>query len=388
MNEPHPSAALEQRIMSLRDCMEEVTQGVGPEWRRFRLVGATRGGLASAKEAIGKSPERYKSVQPGTIFYNPMRILLGSIAMIDEGEQPGITSPDYVVLRTRAKVLHHRCFYYWLRSIWGENLIRSLARGAVRERILFRRLCEGEISLPSWEVQERIAAALAMIPKLRRAAEERLSAAEALPAAYLRDVFEGPEAEGWETYHLGDVIHRHNEIIHPGDRPDGFAEFVGLEHIQPNTGRRIGSRRIDLANMTGRKPTFRSGQIVYGYLRPYLNKVWVAEFDGCSSVDQFAFEVRTGLADRDFIATFMRSEVFLRRAATVSTTGQLPRISIEEILAAEIDLPEPHEQARIAVALSAQLAAANALIARCREELAAVEALPAALLRRAFGAIV
>ncbi len=155
-----------------------------------------------------------------------------------------------------------------------------------------------------------------------------------------------------------------------------------------NTGRRIGSKRIDLGNMTGRKPTFRTGQIVYGYLRPYLNKVWVAEFDGCSSVDQFAFEVRTGLADRDFITTFMRSEVFLRRAATVSTTGQLPRISIEEILAAEIDLPGPHEQGRIAVALSAQLAAANALIARCREELAAVEALPAALLRRAFGAIV
>jgi hypothetical protein len=37
------------------------------------------------------------------------------------------------------------------------------------------------------------------------------------------------------------------------------------------------------------------GQIVYGYLRPYLNKVWVAELDGYSSVDQFAFGVRPEL---------------------------------------------------------------------------------------------
>ena len=36
----------------------------------------------------------------GTIFYNPMRILRGSIAMVDEGDETGITSPDYVVLKT------------------------------------------------------------------------------------------------------------------------------------------------------------------------------------------------------------------------------------------------------------------------------------------------
>jgi type I restriction enzyme S subunit len=50
--------------------------------------------------------------------------------------------------------------------------------------------------------------------------------------------------------------------------------------------------------MTGRKPTFKRGHIVYGYLRPYLNKVWVADFDGCSSVDQFAFDVNPELASR------------------------------------------------------------------------------------------
>jgi hypothetical protein len=99
--------------------------------------------------------------------------------------------------------------------------------------------------------------------------------------------------ELWPRVRLGEVMERFNEIIHPGDRKSGELTFVGMEHIEEGTGRRIGSIQVDLGRMTGRKPTFKKGQIVYGYLRPYLNKVWIAEFDGCSSVDQFAFEVDT-----------------------------------------------------------------------------------------------
>jgi restriction endonuclease S subunit len=187
------------------------------------------------------------------------------------------------------------------------------------------------------------------------------------------------------TYRLGDVLTRHNEIIHPGDRKAGEAVFVGLEHIEPETGRRIGSRTIDLGKLTGRKPTFRAGQIVYGYLRPYLNKVWVSEFDGCSSVDQFAFNVRGDIADTQYVAAFMRSDTFLRRSAVVTTTGQLPRISIEEIEAVEVELPPLAEQRRISTKLRATMASVKAARGAAEERLAAAEVLPAAYLREVFG---
>lgn len=69
-----------------------------------------------------------------------------------------------------------------------------------------------------------------------------------------------------------------------------------------------------MADLTGRKPRFRKGDIVYGYLRPYLNKVWIAEFDGLCSVDQYAYAVADSLADPNFVAWFMRSPKFLQRA--------------------------------------------------------------------------
>lgn len=292
-------------------------------------------------------------------------------------------------IRPRAGLVHPPFVLYllWLSSLAGEftgSQTQTTIAHLPREKLI--RL---SIPLPPLAVQERIAGwvsrGMERASAARRAAMDRLAAAEALPAALLREVFEGPEASGWDAVRLGTLLRRHNEIIHPGDRKSGEAVFVGLEHIESHTGRRIGSGKVEFASMTGRKPTFKRGQIVYGYLRPNLNKVWIADFDGCSSVDQFAFDVNPELADTTFVAAFMRSATYLRRAQGVTTTGQLPRISIDEIAAVGIDLPpDLPTQRRLAAILTQRLAAAEGVIARCREELAAIEALPAALLRQAF----
>ena len=222
--------------------------------------------------------------------------------------------------------------------------------------------------------------------KARKAVKERQAAAEVLHAAYLRRVFDAPQANNWESRRLGDILIRHNDIIHPGDRASVTAQFVGLEHIEPYTGRRLGSLTLDLAQLTGRKPTFRRGQIVYGYLRPYLNKVWIAEFDGCCSVDQFTFAVQSDVADVEFVAWFMRSPTYLRRSSIMTTTGQLPRIGTEEIAAVEIGLPPLDQQRVIAREINHWFTERQRLCDLIQVEATAIDTLPAALLRQAFGA--
>lgn len=151
---------------------------------------------------------------------------------------------------------------------------------------------------------------------------------------------------------LGDLLDFRNDIVHPKDRPSGLSTFVGLEHIERDTGVRIGAERIDLSELTGRRARFYAGDIVYGYLRPYLNKVWIAEFDGICSVDQYVFVVRPEV-DREYIARFLRSDQFLRTAPIDSTPGQLPRIRSGEIAGTPIALPALDEQRRIAAILEA-----------------------------------
>jgi type I restriction enzyme S subunit len=173
----------------LPDCLAEVTEGIGERWNEFPVLGATRAGLAPAKEGVGKNPGRYKPVTSGTVFYNPMRILLGSIAMVSEDDQPGITSPDYVVMRGIEGRLHPAWFYHWFRSPAGAAFIESLTRGAVRERLLFNRLAKAEIRVPSWQTQLRVVAQLREIKTLSQSLETRLAEIELLPAALLRQAF-------------------------------------------------------------------------------------------------------------------------------------------------------------------------------------------------------
>ncbi|SDR53879.1 type I restriction enzyme, S subunit [Rhizobiales bacterium GAS113] len=181
---------------------------------------------------------------------------------------------------------------------------------------------------------------------------------------------------------LGEVIEFRNEIIHPKSRPQGIVTFVGLEHVERDTGVRIGSEQIHLEDMTGRRARFQAGDIVYGYLRPYLNKVWTAEFDGICSVDQYVFKVGPE-ADRNYVAHFLRSSEFLRTAPIDAAPGQLPRIRSGEIAETEIPLPPIGEQRRIAAILDH----ADGLRRKRREALVLLQELWSAVFIDFFGGL-
>ena len=174
----------------LGDVLDEVKHGIGAGWADHPVLGATREGLAPAKEQPGKMAPKYKPVTPGTVFYNPMRILIGSIAFVDDDDASGITSPDYVALRGKPGRVDSRWFYYWLRSHLGAQCILSLARGAVRERMLFNRLADGKIDLPSPEAQEKASRALRELKPLQRALKSKLAEIDLLPQKILAQAFE------------------------------------------------------------------------------------------------------------------------------------------------------------------------------------------------------
>ncbi len=119
-----------------------------------------------------------------------MRILIGSIAFVDEDDEPGITSPDYVVLKGKPGIVDSRWFYYWLRSPLGERCIQSLARGAVRERMLFTRLAQGEIDLPKYDIQLKASKALAQIKQMRAAIQKQIDELELMPQKVLAEAFD------------------------------------------------------------------------------------------------------------------------------------------------------------------------------------------------------
>lgn len=176
--------------VKLGDVLIEIKKGIGENWADYPVYGATVEGLAPAKEPPGKNPGRYKPVFPGTIFYNPMRILIGSVAFVEQKDTPGITSPDYVVFKGKTGLVDSKWFYYWLRSPLGHKCVLSLARGAVRERMLFNRLADGLVSLPDYDTQLKHSRLLHEADVIKASIEAQLSDLRQLPHRIIATSYE------------------------------------------------------------------------------------------------------------------------------------------------------------------------------------------------------
>jgi restriction endonuclease S subunit len=381
------------RTIPLSEALVEVSSGVGPAWTRYRVLGATRGGLALAKEPVGKAPERYKLVEPGTIFYNPMRIMIGSIAMVDDGEEPGITSPDYVVVRTRPGILHHRWFYHWLRSEQGAGMIRSLARGAVRERLLFKRLARGAITIPDWDSQVRAADKLAIIQKARAAAAAQLEAANVLPAAYLREVFESPEARGWPVRQVREVGHVGGGIQKSPDRRPVkfFRPYLTVRNVQRGYLDLSQIEHFEITEQELERLRLLPGDLLIvegnGSLDHIGRNAVFSEIDAEWIHQNHVIRVRLSSACcPEFVSYFLNSDRgCAQMVQKAMTTSGLYTLSVSKVESLEIPTPPRAVQEAVVSRIQQSAKHAGMLAALTGEQATALDALPPAILRQAFG---
>lgn len=385
----------------LRDVLQEAQGGFASGKRdpkgiiQLRMNNVTtRGGLdwsSCVRVPRGEAPLQDYLLRDGDVLFNNTNSteLVGKTALFENHGEPVVFSNHFTRLRTKADSLIPAFLAFWLRTQWQEGLFERICDRWIGQSAVQRdKLLALEIPLPTVEEQKRIVGILneqiAAVERARSAAEIRLEAADELPAVYLRAVFAGAEARAWPVHRLGEVLRPRKEVVHPRDEPKGSATFVGLEHVESHTGRQLGAMHLEMSGLTGRKPRFRKGDLVYGYLRPYLNKVWIAAFDGLCSVDQYVFEVDRNRADTEFVAWFVRSPVYLERAPIDTTPGQLPRIRTEEVADVKIPLPALVEQRRVASVLAREMLVARQLRTALEEERKAITALPAAFLRQAF----
>lgn len=127
---------------------------------------------------------------------------------------------------------------------------------------------------------------------------------------------------------------------------------------------------------------FQEGEVLYGRLRPYLNKVWKATFSGACSGELLVLRPTADL-DADFLTYLLHGPDFLAFASR-SVTGDRPRMDFAVMAEFPVPVPPPGIQ-------SALVARINELFAEIdRGELALTQAsegagtFPHALLRAAF----
>lgn len=155
--------------------------------------------------------------------------------------------------------------------------------------------------------------------------------------------------KGWVKTTLGEIAEPSRERALPREFPG--IRYVGLKQIEPQTMKFLGqgySREARSASVR-----FSKGDVLYGKMRPYLNKVWVAEFDGLCSAEFLVFPKCDGL-NSQFLAQRLNAEDFVT-FANGQASGERPRVNFEKLSRFPILLPPAAEQERIVSKLNTAL---------------------------------
>lgn len=102
--------------------------------------------------------------------------------------------------------------------------------------------------------------------------------------------------------------------------------YIGLENIVSESGEYIETKEKKSISSAAK---FKKGQILFPKLRPYLNKVYFAEFDGLCSTEFHVFD--SVKLDAMYLAIYLSSNLVVSQTKHLMTGNTLPRLQTEDI---------------------------------------------------------
>ena len=156
--------------------------------------------------------------------------------------------------------------------------------------------------------------------------------------------------DGWSVCCLGELCDYGNcTNIDTADIADS-AWILDLEDIEKDSGIVLQKVRQGERNAGSTKHRFHKGQVLYSKLRPYLNKVVLADEDGYCTSEILPLEFERNILPQ-YARYFLMSPTFLRYANKCSYGVKMPRLGTTDGKKAIIPVPPVKEQKRIVMAI-------------------------------------
>ena len=169
--------------------------------------------------------------------------------------------------------------------------------------------------------------------------------------------------KSWRWVRLNDVAdYSAADKVDPSEIKDGDW-VLDLEEIEKDTSRIIRIASFAEKQSTSTKAKFLPGDVLYGKLRPYLNKVVVAPQVGFCTTEIVPIRSR-GLIEPTYLCVFLRSPDFVNYANSKSYGMKMPRLGTDDAVSAWVAVPPPAEQRRIVAKVEELLALCDELEAR------------------------
>ena len=144
------------------------------------------------------------------------------------------------------------------------------------------------------------------------------------------------------TVRLSDLCELIAEPVRPGTRPDAL--YLGLEHLASGRLSRIGGGQA--SEMRSTTSAFQTGDVLYGKLRPYLDKAVIAERAGVCTTELLVLRAQE-CVDSRFLAAILHSPRFVEHAVAGTTGVQHPRTSWAHVREFEVPALSFGEQRQV-----------------------------------------
>ena len=156
---------------------------------------------------------------------------------------------------------------------------------------------------------------------------------------------------GWQMVKFGDIAKHISKRVEPSVTV--LEVYVGLEHLDPNS---LKIKRHGVpSDVAGQKLLVKKGQIIFGKRRAYQRKVAVADWDCICSAHAMVLEANDEMVIPEFLPFFMQSDVFMKRAVTISEGSLSPTIKWKTLCAQKFAIPNKADQEKILkIALSSE----------------------------------
>jgi len=265
----------------------------------------------------------------------------GKLAFVKKTDLPCLLNQrvGLISIRNKQDLDSKYLFFYLAKGDLRKNVLK-LAGGSAQPNISPSQIMSFRIPIPPIPVQKQIAEILEKADQAKQKRKEADKLTEQFLQSAFIEMFGDPvkNLKGWKKVSFEEVADIERESVCSEDFKENDI-YIGLEHIEKETGKLLGFVRVDEIDLKSNKFKFTSEHILYGKLRPNLNKVCLPNFQGVCSTDIIPIKPKTSISNRYFLTYLLRQEFFVKEATAKSAGANLPRISPNILESFQIYIP-------------------------------------------------
>lgn len=290
------------------------------------------------------------------IIFGKRNSYLRKVAISD---RDAVVSAHSMVLRPTGDKIHPDFLPCFMQSSIFWKTAHAISEGSMSPTIKWKTLAKQQFWIPGLPEQKKISDLLWSIEDNIQKTEKLIETTETLKQGLLNKLLTkgightrfknselGEIPEEWEVVKFGEILELTKE---KASSPYSNEKYVALEHMDPDQiiQKDFGSAE----NVKSITNIFKKGNVLYGKLRPYLNKATIATFDGICSTEILVFNSKDSSIN-EFIINHLKNNRFVEYNNYMSFGTKMPRTSFDIISKYKIALPPIAEQKNILYVIS------------------------------------